>query len=113
MPTHFALPIPLPSSSPRRIVMSSRKTKMISIRVSADEYRRLVDACHAHNVPSVSDLARFAMRQVIDNTAPSAQASTEIALLKEVDGLRQRIGELAADLDALTQRVKSSRSEPC
>jgi len=98
------------TSSPRRIVMSSRKTKMISIRVSADEYRRLLDACQANNVPSVSDLARFAMRQVMDNTTVTS-ANAEVALLKEVDALRARVSELTADLDALAQRVKT-RNDP-
>lgn len=110
MLTAFATPQPNVTASPRRIVMSSRKTKMISIRVSADEYRRLVDACQANNLPSVSDLARFAMRQVMDNTTVTP-AAAHVALLKEVDALRERIAELTADLDALTQRVKS-RNEP-
>jgi hypothetical protein len=89
--------------------MSTRKSKIISIRVSNEEYRRLIEACRTHNIPSVSDLARHSMRQILQsqgNPAPSNHTPTvaQAALQQEIDLLHQRLADLAADLQRLTQR---------
>src|SRR5207253_1319375 len=55
----------VPVNLPNLQHMIRRRTKMISIRVSPDEYVKLRDACTAEGVASVSELARVAMDSIL------------------------------------------------
>ena len=82
--------------------MLRRKSKMISFRVSPDEYVRLRDACTAQGIESVSALARVAMENVIRSRAAADPIPDQI------DDLRQRVATLAAEIDRLARTVGST-----
>jgi hypothetical protein len=90
------------------MLMSSRKSKMVSFRVSPDEYRRFREACTTHGARSVSDLARTAMSHLMDrHHSPQPDSHS---LDDQVHVLRQRIETLASELDGLAQAVQIRRA---
>lgn len=108
-------PFPLRSTKPR-VLMSTRKSKVISIRVSAEEYRSFLETCRTRNLPSVSDLARFSMRQWIESAPdlavpPPVPSAVDLALQNDVNSLRERIEVLKEELEILAERIKH-RSRP-
>jgi len=62
---------------------TNRKTKMISLRLSNEEYETLHNLYRAHGSRSISDFARNAMQKVISGAAPSRSLETR---LQELDG---------------------------
>jgi hypothetical protein len=82
---------------------STKKSKMISFRLSGEEYRMLQGACSKSGARSVSELARAAMQKIIieDGFRPGS-AETEIRELKI------KFSVLAAEVDRLSRLVKGS-----
>jgi hypothetical protein len=76
---------------------SIRRSKMISFRLSPEEYRSLQNACAAKGVRSISDLARAAMQNLI--------FAEPVVLSDEVRDLKDRVQMLSAELDRLADRV--------
>ena len=74
-----------------------RRTKIVSVRLLAEEYTQLLQLCHSRGARSVSDLARDAMLGV---TSPSSQLEGQViemdarlvALRKEVAKLSRLLG---------------------
>jgi hypothetical protein len=66
-----------------------RKSKMISLRLSEDEYEAMQKSCRSYGARNVSDLARLALHCVFDNTP-----ATDGTLLTRVDELGQRLSML-------------------
>ena len=52
-----------------------RRTKIVSVRLLAEEYTQLLQLCHSRGARSVSDLARDAMLGV---TSPSSQLEGKV-----------------------------------
>ena len=77
-----------------------RRSKMISFRLSPEEYQTLQTACTEQRVRSISDLARMAMQRVI---SPRNEADP---LSGEVRDLRDRVRLLAFELDRLSKVVE-------
>lgn len=94
--------VPLTPSRPHTAPFAmSSKCKMVSFRLSADEYTRLRQAANAAGVPSLSELARSAMQRILDahdGTAP-------VPLDEQVRGLRARIDSISTELDRLVARL--------
>jgi hypothetical protein len=85
---------------------STRKSKMVSFRLSGDEYRLLQNACSKNGARSVSELARAAMQKIIlEDGFSSASADGEIRELK------LKFNVLAAELERLSRLVKGSSPE--
>lgn len=80
-----------------------RRSKMISFRLSPEEYRTLHDVCVARGVPSISDLARSALRKVI------VGESSPDGLFDEVRALKDRMKTLSIELERVSQRVDTGR----
>ncbi len=80
-----------------------RKSKMISFRLSGEEYRLLQGACSKTGARSVSELARAAMQRIIleDNFR---SGSTD----HELRELKVRFNVLAAEVQRLSRLVKHS-----
>jgi len=78
-----------------------RRSKMISFRLSPEEYQTLQSACLAQGVRSISDLARTAMQRVI---APPSQADP---LADDVRDLRDRVRKLSFELNRLSRLVEA------
>jgi GGDEF domain-containing protein len=84
---------------------STKKSKMISFRLSGDEYRMLQNACGRSGARSVSELARAAMQKIIlEDGFSSASADGEIRELK------LKFNVLAAEMERLARLVKGSGS---
>jgi len=80
--------------------MTKNKTKMISIRVSEDDYRLLKDHHDSHGNRSVSALAREALQKVLRSTSPPP-----VDLMVEVGILHTRLTELQQEVSRLARLV--------
>ena len=79
--------------------MIRRKTKMISFRISPDEYHKLRDACMSQGVSSVSELARAAVDTILKHNGSPKPVSEQLA------DLRERVETLAADIEHLARNL--------
>lgn len=77
-----------------------RRTKLVSFRVSPDEYSHLRQACSARGMRSVSEFARIAMQTLVRD-----EGAGVIPLDIQVRELREQIAALSAQLEHLAQRV--------
>ena len=78
-----------------------RKSKMISFRLSGEEYRMLQGACTKTGARSVSELARSAMQRIIlDENMPPVCPENELRELK------LRFNVLAAEVQRLSRLIK-------
>ena len=80
---------------------SLRRSKMVSFRLSADEYAKFRTICEARGIRSLSDLARTAMQRLA-----SSQESPD-PLWDEVGVLRSQITFLATELDRLSKVLET------
>ena len=89
----------------------SRRTKIVTFRVSQEEYHSLEAACMAHRVRSISDLARDAVQGWIRGAyldAPFAAPSRPSALLEaELQRVENHMEQLAQELDRLQRLIQS------
>jgi hypothetical protein len=84
--------------------MLNRKSKMVSFRLSPDEYRMYRDACEVHGIETISELARKAMQQLAASVnGPGVMPHG--SLDEQVRDLRQRITHLQEEVNLLSQRV--------
>ena len=83
--------------------MLNRKSKMVSFRLSPDEYRMYRDACELHGIETISELARKAMQQLAASVNGSGVAPG--TLDEQVRDLRQRITHLQEEVNQLSMRV--------
>jgi hypothetical protein len=81
--------------------MDDLKSKMVSLRLSPEEYRQFRAACSSQGIRSFSELARNAMQDLIE-TKGSA-----LPLYLEFRELRDRITVLSAELDRLAVLLDS------
>lgn len=85
--------------------LAIRRSKMISFRLSPEEYETLQAACAEQRVRSISDLARMAMQRVVLPRSPADP------LTDEVRDLRDRVRLLTFELDRLSKLVENRASE--
>lgn len=78
-----------------------RKSKMISLRVTASEYDSLHALYPSHGARNVSDLARLALQQVIGNS-PRLDGD----LLTKVHSIDERLSIVEVHLSHLLARQK-------
>jgi hypothetical protein len=72
----------------------NRRTKVISIRLSADEYNQLQSLCVTKGVDSFSELARAAMKMLIHHENGSGQAAPDNAIDVRVSEMDERVSAL-------------------
>lgn len=84
--------------------MHDRKSKMVSFRLSPEEYYQFRSACSDHGVRSVSELARAAMQSLID-----AKGAT-LPLYLQVRELRERLDVISGELDRLALVVEEPQA---
>jgi hypothetical protein len=75
----------------------NHKTRMISFRVSEEEFRTLKEICLSEGFGSFSDLVRTAVQELVANRAqrgPTAVAGAVQTLITRVDALDQNLKEL-------------------
>jgi len=78
----------------------NKKSKMISFRLSSEEFRLLQGACSKTGARSVSELARAAMQRIIvDDSFSPGSTDTEMRELK------LKFSALAAEVQRLSRLV--------
>ena len=101
----MSLVLPLdPSPHDNLVSDTTRKSKMISFRLSGEEYRLLQGACSKSGARSVSEMARAAMQRIILDQDVFRPGSTET----EIRELRIKFNVLAAEVERLSRLVKGS-----
>jgi hypothetical protein len=83
----------------------NKKSKMISFRLSSEEFRMLQGACAKTGARSVSELARAAMQRIILDHGFSP-GSTD----SEVRELKLKFTALAAEVQRLSRLITGSES---
>ena len=78
----------------------AKKSKMVSFRISAEEFARLRESCPAFGARNVSELARFAVHRVTKTAALG-----EVTLDADMRSLRERVEVFFTELDRLLARV--------
>jgi hypothetical protein len=84
--------------------MSLKRSKMVSFRLSPEEYSRFREVCAVKGIRSISDLARVAMMTI---------ASQEIEidpLCDQVRDIRQQVQSISMELDRIEQAVESRKA---
>jgi hypothetical protein len=82
------------------------KNKLVSFRISHDEYIRLRGACASVGARNISELARAAMQRMVDRASdPSLNFDAELGLQGQVLGLRSKLDDVAQDVDRLARAV--------
>ena len=82
------------------------KTKMISFRLSTEEYDRLRAACRTAGVTNVSELARAAMHQILDGNGNGNGNGTHPVLLDQVRILRRKVDLISTEIDRITRLLE-------
>lgn len=77
--------------------MLHRKSKMVSFRLSADEYRLYRDACDVHGFENISELVRKAVHQLTKSTNGNAGPTLD-EQLREV---RERLAHLESEVNRM------------
>ncbi len=80
------------------------KTKMVSFRISADQYRLCHQALRLHGVRNISELARVALEEIIESNNSRDHR-------QEVHELRERVRMLSADIERYAEMLGSGREE--
>jgi len=77
------------------LAVLKRKSKMISFRLSEEEYANLRSVCENEGVRSVSDFARDAVHRLVRKQASSSIESVLQELVGRVDMLDRQVKRLA------------------
>ena len=87
------------------MVANPKKTKMVSFRLSGEEYRLLQGACERSGARSVSELARSAMQRIILDTGTVHEhaVNTTEASIHE---LQIKLDVLCAEVDRLSRLIR-------
>ncbi len=80
-----------------------RKSRMISLRLSDDEYEALRSLYRLHGSRSVSEFARNAMQKVIGETVPSASSTLETRIVD----LDAKMASLDHEVARLVQLIEA------
>jgi hypothetical protein len=81
--------------------MFNRKTRLVSFRVSEQEYESLQRTAAVYGVRGISDVARFAMRKVLAIPLDEQNRWTE----DSVNKLTQNLEQLNVRMDQLVRRL--------
>jgi hypothetical protein len=99
--------------------MPKRKTKMLSIRVSQDEYELLKNTHTSSGTRSVSAFAREAIRRILRGPAPADSDNDSSVLVDGTNGdvqtavrsLNRRIGVLQTEVTRLSRTVAETHPD--
>jgi hypothetical protein len=84
----------------------SPRSRMISVRLSEDEYTALRQLCSVTGARSVSALTRDAMRVFLNST------SNRNILVNRADEFREQMALLHKKIEDLAERISSSETKP-
>jgi translation initiation factor 2B subunit (eIF-2B alpha/beta/delta family) len=83
--------------------MIDRRSKMVSFRLSWDEYQAYREACDSAGVRSLSELARAAMQHLI------AERPNGASLDDQVRELRRQVSQLSREVEHIARRVDQQK----
>ena len=75
------------------------RSRMISFRLSAEEYERFRELCFSLGIRNLSEMARAAINMLLDNAPRAAESS-----------LAARVSELEGKLNLLSLELKRTKS---
>ncbi len=79
-------------------------TRMVSFRVSDEEYQQLSETCVATNARSLSDVAREAVHFWMEHTSPADDSS----ITGRLRTLEEKVEQLAVELGRLCEGANGS-----
>ena len=95
--------------NPKMTVLNPR-SRMISVRLSEEEYTALRRLCSVTGARSVSDLTRDAMRALLNGTNGGDEVGNQVDEFRaEIRGMDRKIEQLAADIASWFE-VRSAKS---
>lgn len=80
----------------------SRRNRLITVRLTEEEYRNIYAMCVATGSRSVSDLARRAIRQMLD----AGKEQSAVVLQGRMDVIEARLGSLAENVSRLMSLIQ-------
>ena len=78
------------------------RNRLVYFRVSEDEFLQLVSMCETEGLRSISDVARSAVKRMIDDSAPSSSSRDEALKV-----LSENVAELGRNLEWLIALLRS------
>lgn len=91
----------MPGSNQR---VAEKLERIVSFRLSPEEYDRVLQACATAKVRSVSELTRKALTEWMEH----AQENNLDGLRQRIEQLERRVAELAAQVNLLAQGMSAS-----
>jgi uncharacterized small protein (DUF1192 family) len=86
---------PLQGEEKRAIMSSESRSRMISFRLTAEEYERFRELCYLNGIRSVSEMARAAINLMLSQSSRAPQ-----------EALESRVSELENRIHFLSQEIK-------
>jgi hypothetical protein len=77
-----------------------RKSRLVSFRVSEEEYESLRRTASVYGVRGISDVARFAVRKVL-----SVPLQDQNGLMNQDSHMEESVAKLTHNLEQVTQRM--------
>jgi hypothetical protein len=93
--------------------MTSSRSKMVSFRLSLEEYESYREACASIGVRSISELAREALSQLV-GARPNGNATTlsqPVSLRDRINFLSREVEWLASRMDQITPTAKARTTQ--
>ena len=85
--------------------------RIVSFRVSWDEYQRLLQVCAACNIRTISELTRRALQEWVNHRGEAREPNDQLSYLTHrIEALERRVSEVAAQVDQLMRGVRSGRA---
>lgn len=85
---------------------SNLRSKMVTFRVSPEEYRSLQEACAAHGARNVSELVRAATYTLVGADAPAGRSFEN-----RIRALRDRIESISSEVERLARDARPRVAE--
>lgn len=93
------------------MLMSNRKSKMISIRLSAEEYQRFRELCALYGSRNLSELARDAMNHLLQTHNGQQDGKPDPHELdSQLKMLQDRLETLNADIELFARILQVRRA---
>jgi len=83
----------------------TRRSKMISFRISPEEYRMLQNACAPNGARNISELARKAMLALTASNGPGTLLSNDFHSLEE------RVRQISRELERIVPLIQADEAK--
>jgi len=97
-------------SNPERESVINQRTRIVSFRLSEEEYQRLSETFPRYNARSVSDMVREALVRLSNNSSDSTAGSVQ-SLRRQIGRLEMKVKRMTAMLEQALRLQPSGRRE--